>query len=78
MAERAPGDESEFDDFAEGDLPYGMCGVTGLLERLQSGTDAGWEPRKREMVARYLLDISERYWLSNVELDFCRRFLMAA
>lgn len=78
MNEPTPHDDYEFDEFSDSELPYGMSGVTGLLARLQEGAQRGWEPRKREMVAQYLLDLSERYWLSDSESDFCRQFLMAA
>ncbi len=66
---------NESDD--EKSLPFGMSGVTGLLERLRDGAHDGWEAEKREMVARYLLDLQERYWMSDGEIGFCRRFLLA-
>ncbi|MCH2161843.1 MAG: hypothetical protein MK085_08215, partial [Phycisphaerales bacterium] len=54
-------------------LPFGMSGVTGLLDRLQAGFTGGkWTPRKRQMVAKYLLDLSGRYWMSEEEISFCQ------
>ena len=78
MNDPSPSDESDFQPYTEGDLPFGMCGVTGLLERLRNGSKGTWEPRKQEMVARYLLDLAENYWLSTDEVTFCRQFLQAA
>ena len=78
MTSPTPSDDFEFEPYTEGDLPFGMCGVTGLLERLRNGSNGAWEPRKQEMVARYLLDLSEDYWMSTDEVTFCRAFLKAA
>jgi hypothetical protein len=78
MNDPSPRDDSNFEPYTEGDLPFGMCGVTGLLDRLRSGSGGNWAPRKKEMVARYLLDLSKQYWLSTDEADFCNRFLKAA
>ena len=64
------------DQSDEQSLPFGMSGVTGLLERLRDGVHDGWEAEKREMVARYLLDLQERYWMSDKEIGFCQRFLL--
>ena len=67
---------TQSDQNDEQSLPFGMSGVTGLLERLRDGVRDGWEAEKREMVARYLLDLQERYWMSDKEIGFCQRFLL--
>lgn len=56
-------------------LPFGMSGVTGLLDRLRDGSEDTWEDDKSDMVARYLLDLRDRYWMSEDETSFCRSFL---
>ncbi len=56
------------------DLPFGMSGITGLLQRLASGADEDrWSPEKQRVVARYLLDLSKDYWMNGDELAFCRQ-----
>lgn len=63
---------------ASGDeeLPYGMSGVSGILERLSTGIETGeWSPRKCRMVAEYVLSLADDYWLSSVEASYCRRVL---
>lgn len=73
MSEYPSNDNHESEADAEAMLPFGMSGVTGLLERLQEGFTGGkWAPKKRQMVAKYLLDLSNRYWMSENEISFCR------
>ena len=62
-----------FDEDAE--LPFGMAGVTRLLDRLREGVSSAWEPEKSNMVARYLLDLADCYWLSDEEMAYCRGFV---
>ncbi|MCP4833468.1 MAG: hypothetical protein GY895_01770 [Phycisphaera sp.] len=57
-------------------LPFGMSGVSGILERLADGVESDeWSPRKCRMVAEYVLSLSGDYWLSSVESTYCRRLL---
>lgn len=70
-------EESEVDEGAES-LPFGMSGVTGLLQRLSAGTDdEAWSLGKQRMVARYLLELSNVYWMNHDELAFCQRVAAA-
>lgn len=57
------------------DLPFGMSGVTGLLERLRDGSGSSLDPSKSDMIARYLLDLGDCYWISDEEAAFCRGFI---
>lgn len=58
-------------------LPFGMSGVSGILERLATGVESEeWSPRKCRMVAEYVLSLSGDYWLSSVESSYCRRLLV--
>ena len=70
-------DGPEVEEGAES-LPFGMSGVTGLLQRLSAGTDGeAWSLRKQRMVARYLLELSNVYWMNHDELAFCQRVAAA-
>lgn len=61
------------------DLPFGTAGVSGLIDRLQSGVgEGGWPPAKCRMVAEYVLSLKNDYWLTQSEAGFCRRLLAAA
>ena len=76
MSDRPQDNEPEFNPEMESNpeagLPFGMAGVTGLLDRLQDAfTGDKWAPRKRQMVAQYLIDMSTRYWMSEDEISFC-------
>ena len=78
MSEQPYNNNHESEADAEAMLPFGMSGVTGLLERLQEGLKGGnWAPKKRKMVAKYLLDLSNRYWMSEHEMSFCRNLAEA-
>ena len=58
-------------------LPFGMSGVTGLLQRLATGIDdQDWSKTKQRMVARYLLGLSNVYWMNHDEMAFCKRVAM--
>ena len=57
------------------DLPFGMSGVTGLLERLRDGAGTSLNPSKSDMIARYLLDLRDIYWISDEEAALCRGFV---
>ena len=60
------------------ELPFGMSGITGLLQRLASGVEEErWSPDKQRMVARYLLDLSKDYWMNGDEVAFCRQLAAA-
>ena len=60
------------------ELPFGMSGITGLLQRLATGVEEErWSPDKQRMVARYLLDLSRDYWLNGDEVAFCRHLAAA-
>jgi hypothetical protein len=60
------------------ELPFGMSGITGLLQRLASGAEEDrWSPDKQRMVARYLLDLSRDYWMNGDEVAFCRQLAAA-
>lgn len=66
-------DAEQHDD----ELPFGMSGVTGILDRLNRGVEQGtWSPKKCRMVAEYVLSISDDYWLSSEEVSYCRRILV--
>jgi hypothetical protein len=70
-------EESETEEGSES-LPFGMSGVTGLLQRLSAGTDdAAWPLKKQRMVARYLLELSNVYWMNPDEQAFCQRVAAA-
>lgn len=60
------------------ELPFGMSGITGLLQRLATGVEEDrWSPAKQRMVARYLLDLSRDYWMNGDEVAFCRKLAAA-
>jgi hypothetical protein len=60
------------------ELPFGMSGITGLLQRLATGVEEDrWSPEKQRMVARYLLDLSKDYWMNGDEVAFCRQLAAA-
>ncbi len=60
------------------ELPFGMSGITGLLQRLATGVEEErWSPDKQRMVARYLLDLSKDYWMNGDEVAFCRQLAAA-
>ena len=70
-------DDSELDEGQES-LPFGMSGVTGLLQRLANGIDdEAWSMNKQRMVAGYLLDLSNVYWMNHDEIAFCKRVAAA-
>ena len=57
-------------------LPFGMSGVTGILNRLNESAESGeWSLNKQKMVAEYILGLAKEYWLSTEEKDFCRGIL---
>ena len=69
--------DSEVDEGQES-LPFGMSGVTGLLQRLAAGIDDdAWPQTKQRMVAGYLLDLSNVYWMNHDEIAFCKRVAAA-
>ena len=71
-------DHADAEDFDQGELPFGMAGVTGILERLSKGVELGtWPTRKCRMVAEYIISISDDYWLSSEEITYCRRLLLS-
>ena len=75
--EDSVGDRPDADDFEDRDMPFGMSGVTGILERLSKGVELGtWPQKKCRMVAEYILSISDDYWLSSTEASYCRRLLV--
>ncbi|MBQ71529.1 MAG: hypothetical protein CMJ67_01355 [Planctomycetaceae bacterium] len=70
-------DQPDAEAYEDGELPYGMSGVTGILERLSKGVELGtWPQKKCRMVAEYVLSISDDYWLSTDEVSYCRRLLV--
>ncbi|MDA1026597.1 MAG: hypothetical protein O3A19_09235 [Planctomycetota bacterium] len=70
-------EDSEVEEGPES-IPFGMSGVTGLLQRLAVGIDEKeWSPRKKRAVARYLLDLSSEFWMKQDEVAFCRRVAAA-
>ena len=71
-----PLEDSEIEEPVEC-LPFGMSGVTGLLQRLAAGIDdQDWSKTKQRMVARYLLGLSNVYWMNHDERAFCKRVAM--
>ena len=75
--EEPTGDQPDDEAYEDGELPFGMSGVTGILERLSKGVELGTWPRKKcRMVAEYILSISDDYWLSSDEISYCRRLLL--
>ena len=63
----------------EQELPFGMAGISDLLDRLSDGVELGeWSPRKCRMVAEYVLTLADGYWLSQGEAAYCRRLVAAA
>ena len=64
-----------FHGYGDEDLPFGMSGVTGLLERLRDGAGTSLNPSKSDMIARYLLDLRDIYWISDEEAALCRGFV---
>ena len=57
-------------------LPYGMSGVTGILDKLSESIETGeWSLNKQKMVAEYILGLAKEYWLSADEKDFCQDVL---
>ena len=65
-------------------IPFGMAGITVILERLRDGIegrgrddDAPWTESRCRLVAEYLLSLSPEYWMSGAELAYCRRVLAA-
>ncbi|MEE2972785.1 MAG: hypothetical protein VX672_06650 [Planctomycetota bacterium] len=77
-------DQESNDDFTESapgeqELPFGMSGISDLLDRLADGVELGeWSPRKCRMVAEYVLTLADGYWLSQNEAAYCRRLVAAA
>ena len=70
---------TEGDVTREEELPFGMAGISDLLDRLADGVELGeWSPRKCRMVAEYVLTLSDGYWLSQGEAAYCRRLIAAA
>lgn len=70
---------SEGRDSGEEALPFGMAGISDLLDRLSDGVELGeWSPRKCRMVAEYVLTLADGYWLSQREAAYCRRLVAAA
>lgn len=75
--------DSEFDSLHPS-IPFGMAGITVILERLRDGIegrgrdfDAPWTESRCRLVAEYLLSLSPEYWMSGEELAYCRRVLAA-
>jgi len=61
-------------------LPFGMAGVSVMLERLRVGVEnadrgatQGWTRGRARAVAEYLLSLDPEYWFSGEELEYCRR-----
>ena len=74
--EDAIGNGPDDEDCEDRELPFGMSGVTGILDRLSRAVELGTWPRKKcRMVAEYVLSISDDYWLSSDEVSYCRRLL---
>ncbi len=85
MSDEQPADGGEsFDsrdrDSLHQDLPFGMAGVTSMLERLRAGVEGheqgaayGWTHGRARAVADYLLSLQPEYWMSGEELAYCRR-----
>ena len=70
-------DRLDADAFEDEELPFGISGVTGLLDRLDKAVELGtWSSKKCRMVAEYVLSISDEYWLSTSEVSYCRRLLV--
>lgn len=69
-------DGREGDRIGDPEMPYGMAGVTGILERLDIAVQEGsWTPEKCRAVAEYVLSLADEYWLSTVESAYCRRIM---
>jgi hypothetical protein len=76
---REPFDSREHDSLHQ-DLPFGMAGVTSMLERLRAGVEGreagasyGWTHGRARAVADYLISLHPEYWMSGEELAYCRR-----
>ena len=79
-----PAEDPRRDHESDGELPFGMSGVTIIIERLRQGIEAedrdgddAWTPHKCRVVAQYILSLRREYWLTGKELAFCRRVLGA-
>jgi hypothetical protein len=74
--------ESHDADSLHPELPFGMAGVTAMLDRLRVGVENaergeqhGWTRSRCHAVADYLLSLHSEYWFSGEELEYCRRIV---
>lgn len=78
------GPEPSDADSLHKDLPFGMAGLTVMLERLREGVegreradDEAWSASRCRLVAEYILSLASEYWMSGDELAYCRRVVAA-